>query len=77
MGPFTIQAIPETIGERGQELGNSNYAKKGQSKHIKLKMSEKVLENSPQELKDLLSPHKLTGRITGPGKRSITGGTST
>ena len=36
-----------------------------------------ILNHSPQEPKDLPSPHKFTGGITGPRKRSVTGGTST
>ena len=32
-----------------------------------------VLKHSPQELKDLPSPYKLTSRITGPRKRPSLG----
>ena len=40
-------------------------------------MVTEALESSPQEFEDLPSPYKLTGRITGPQKRSVTRGTST
>ena len=33
-----------------------------------------ALKHSPQEFKGLPSPYKLTSRITGPRKRSVTGG---